>query len=421
MVDDVFALSPISARAALPSEQDYDAIREAFMETSRGRWFLGEYARRNRNADTTMVLDAVVRIEQAMAAQRQESARNDDELRAVLAAIRHAVDEAAEKASTALIGLELSDKLSPIHKGTRIIKEISWRWREIGADGRICDMIDSQLAAIEASCTAISETDGSAALREAFDLLRNKLDTLARDNEAAAEVNGSTTPQADVTAAAESAVAPAPAPMTERADRREAQAPGIGDAAGETAFAAPEQPGSITVAEPEIVTPEPESLDAAAVIEAEPAAMGVQAADADSLARAELAGDPADALAEDEAVLEMVAIEMAAPDDSFDDFLPEEIAENHMTLPPVVAPVATSAPEPAPAPRLEVAPPPPQRVAVVPPPPQFLAERAPSVAPEPSLGSSLLASGILQRPKAPSDPMAPIRRMTQAEKIAFFS
>ena len=71
MADEAFALSPISARAAQPSEEDYDAISEAFMETSRGRWFLGEYAKRNRNADTRMVLDAVARIEQSLAAQKQ--------------------------------------------------------------------------------------------------------------------------------------------------------------------------------------------------------------------------------------------------------------------------------------------------------------------------------------------------------------
>src|SRR5207247_9212504 len=64
MAEEAFALSPISARAAQPSEEDYAAISEAFMETARGRWFLGEYAKRNRNADTSMVLDAVARIEQ---------------------------------------------------------------------------------------------------------------------------------------------------------------------------------------------------------------------------------------------------------------------------------------------------------------------------------------------------------------------
>jgi hypothetical protein len=46
----------------------------------------------------------------------------------------------------------------------------------------------------------------------------------------------------------------------------------------------------------------------------------------------------------------------------------------------------------------------------------------PSPLSEPSLGATILASGILQKPRAAAnDPMAPIRRMTQAEKIAFFS
>ena len=70
MAKDAFALSPISARALQPSEEDYEAISEAFMETARGRWFLGEYAKRNRNADTSMVLDAVARIEQSLASQK---------------------------------------------------------------------------------------------------------------------------------------------------------------------------------------------------------------------------------------------------------------------------------------------------------------------------------------------------------------
>jgi hypothetical protein len=39
-----------------------------------------------------------------------------------------------------------------------------------------------------------------------------------------------------------------------------------------------------------------------------------------------------------------------------------------------------------------------------------------------SLGSSLLANGIVTRPRTSRpDPLAPIRRMSQTEKIAFFS
>src|SRR5512134_3815149 len=44
-------------------EGDFAAIESAVMETARGRWFLAEYARRNRHADTTMLLKALDRIE----------------------------------------------------------------------------------------------------------------------------------------------------------------------------------------------------------------------------------------------------------------------------------------------------------------------------------------------------------------------
>src|ERR1700679_574864 len=99
MADDAFALSPISARAARPSEEDYDAISEAFMETSRGRWFLGEYAKRNRNADTRMVLDAVARIEETIAAQKPVP---DNSLAEALVAIKAALMEARAATTTAV-------------------------------------------------------------------------------------------------------------------------------------------------------------------------------------------------------------------------------------------------------------------------------------------------------------------------------
>ena len=44
-------------------DSDYDSIHAAVMETVRGRWFLAEYARRNRSADTDVLLKAIGRIE----------------------------------------------------------------------------------------------------------------------------------------------------------------------------------------------------------------------------------------------------------------------------------------------------------------------------------------------------------------------
>src|SRR4051794_19627793 len=134
MADEAFALSPISARAAMPGEADYDAISAAFMETSRGRWFLSEYAKRNRNADTRMVLDAVARIEQNLAAQKD--AAPEHALAEALAAIRQAVDEARAAASAALGGAAGDDSLAPVRGGAQGIRETPLRVRGGGGGGR---------------------------------------------------------------------------------------------------------------------------------------------------------------------------------------------------------------------------------------------------------------------------------------------
>jgi hypothetical protein len=180
MADEAFALSPISARAARPGEADYEAIREAFMETARGRWFLGEYAKRNRNADTCMVLDAVSRIEQTLEALQQSTP--DTRLVEILTTVSDIVDQATEVAASAADGPAIDDRLAPIHRGARILKEISWRWREIGAESRICDSIESQVDAIQESCSQLAGVATPAGLTAAFELMRTRIEALAREN-----------------------------------------------------------------------------------------------------------------------------------------------------------------------------------------------------------------------------------------------
>ncbi len=349
MADEAFALSPISARAAQPSEADYDAIREAFMETSRGRWFLGEYAKRNRNADTSMVLDAVARIEDALAAQRQQQPAADNGLTEALAAISSAVDEAAATVSATLDGLALEKSLAPIRKGTRIIREISWRWREIGADARICDLLDSQVSAIEAGCEQISSADPRAAISAAFGLIKARI----------GEFN-----EGEAPAPAAETVAPAPTPSAQATRAAE---------------------DAVAISTEAITDDTEQPLEDAA------------------------------ADAQDEAVLDLVAMEMAAADDT-DDF---DVAEPEVEQPPVAA-AASIGPEMAPPPAIVEPPPatasPPQAIA------RPLAEPPRETPAELSLGSTIIASGILRKPNVPAnDPLAPIRRMSQTEKIAFFS
>jgi hypothetical protein len=392
MTSQAFALSPISARASLPSEEDYDAIREAFMETARGRWFLDEYAKRNRNADTRMVLDAVARIEETIAAQKQPPPPVVvDRLPAALSSIRDAVEKAQDAASVAFDGLRLAENLVPIRKGARIIKEISWRWREIGADGRICDLIDSQVAAIEASCAHLDETDPRIALRDAFEMIRTEIEAF-RDID----------PR--IPAAAKAAVSRAAPDAT-------AAAPPLASAIHDIA----EAPETVVLAE------ESDEIEAAISEPEMPFETATEAV------AAELSLEEADA--HDEAVLDMVAMEMAAPDPDEEHDLPvmADSETLHVTMPPVVEPLTAVADDVArEVPRKPEAEREPELAAVEAPAPalQPVFSASPSVAPEPapSLGSTLIARGILQKPNIPAnDPLAPIRRMSQAEKIAFFS
>ena len=311
MADEAFALSPISARATQPREEDYDAIREAFMETSRGRWFLGEYAKRNRNSDTRMVLDAVARIEETLAAQKQPAA--DNGLAEALIAIRLAVDEARAAASAAFDSLALEENLVPVRKGARVIREIAWRWREIGADGRICDLLDSQVGAIEGACGQISSTGSRTALSAAFDLIEGRIEELG---------------DSDTASLRDAEEAPPPAPSDEMlaaalAEVRAATA----TIDAETAISTPAMPAGTAVATAEAVDATAEAADV--MVEA----VEVMAEDV------EVTAEAADAY--DEAVLDMVALEMAAPDpadtDNDTDIDEIRLAESPSADPEIVA------------------------------------------------------------------------------------
>lgn len=66
---------------------DFDMIEAAVMETARGRWFLKEYAKRNRNADTGTILAALDGLKgETLGAQ--DMARLTQDLQDMSAAIR---------------------------------------------------------------------------------------------------------------------------------------------------------------------------------------------------------------------------------------------------------------------------------------------------------------------------------------------
>jgi hypothetical protein len=472
MADEAFALSPISARATLPREEDYAAIAEAFMETSRGRWFLTEYAKRNRNADTHMVLDAVNRIEQSLTAQREEALQREESLRReeglsaqqaaeavaaaaaaqerltdALAAIRNSVEAAEESAVEALDSLALEQRLAPVRKGARVLREIAWRLREIGNDGRICDLIDSQVTVIERGTEQFSSEEARVALRAAFAALQGSLMefgdrdsslVLATETEMAAifPAEQAMPPAAETaeTGLAETDLAETGLAETGLAEtgwtRDAAEAPSASPAA--PAEAAPAAagltetpPAAETVAVPEATVQNASiqntSIQDTSIQDTSIQDTSVQSADAQGSEIQDADAQDAnaqDADAQDEAILDMIAMEMGAPDPISDDEIAEAVAEQIRFANP--APIAPAIVAETPKPVATPSPPPIQQV--IPPPPPPAAAPAPAPAVEMSLGSSLIASGMLRKPvTAANDPLAPIRRMSQAEKIAFFS
>jgi hypothetical protein len=177
MANDVFALSPISANGTLPSEGDYNAINDAFMETARGRWFLKEYARRNRNSDTAVVLEAVARIEAGIAAQRRQGPVTG--LASAMAAIQTIIANAKSEAAQTITQLSDDAAFAPTHKAVRVIREVSWRLREIGYDSRICDILETQTKAITADHEAPTMRAAHDAVLAAFDQISDHIKDLA--------------------------------------------------------------------------------------------------------------------------------------------------------------------------------------------------------------------------------------------------
>jgi hypothetical protein len=62
MAEESIAFSTVSP-AGSSEDEGYEALHAALAETAQGRWFLQEYARRHRAADTQLLLGAIGRLE----------------------------------------------------------------------------------------------------------------------------------------------------------------------------------------------------------------------------------------------------------------------------------------------------------------------------------------------------------------------
>lgn len=152
------SLAMSDARSLPPlSPADYDMIAAAVMETARGRWFLAEYARRNRQADTEMVLAAIARLEQlfTVPAFGTEPDAGLSETARTIAELRDDLDRAGVAGSSARLSLRIHEAASGITEAAEAIQEIAWTLREAGSAPELCDRLDRRATEIYGATTVI--------------------------------------------------------------------------------------------------------------------------------------------------------------------------------------------------------------------------------------------------------------------------
>lgn len=128
------------------SAADYSMIEQAVMETARGRWFLLEYARRQRAAETQRLADAVDRLEAMLARAPQPTP-------AAPPVAPQAAPPAPEQAEPASVARDegadaLAERLS----------ELAWRLREDGADPTLCAELEREVAGLRPKAGGADKT-----------------------------------------------------------------------------------------------------------------------------------------------------------------------------------------------------------------------------------------------------------------------
>lgn len=158
---------------SLLRESDYEAIAAAVMETDRGRWFLQEYARRNRNADTQSVLTAIDKLEKRIGEEASAPKEATSiallghdliDLAGAISQVKKEVSELGGQGAdpdhfnTATVELEAiveqtESATSEILEAAEKIQEVTWVLREEGASETQCDIIDSKIVEVYTACS----------------------------------------------------------------------------------------------------------------------------------------------------------------------------------------------------------------------------------------------------------------------------
>lgn len=159
--------NPVPRRRGLAEE--YAALEATLRGTPVGRWFLAEYARRNRTPETQLMLDAIARLEAAILKPQRQAGLAPvlSELvgmseaiartRREIAQIRppHQFDKQLTYATEELdqIAEATERATSEILSAAEDIQEVAWTLREQGVATELCERIDQRAIDIYTACS----------------------------------------------------------------------------------------------------------------------------------------------------------------------------------------------------------------------------------------------------------------------------
>jgi hypothetical protein len=137
------------------TQKDYEAIEAVVLESPRGRWFLNEFARRNRAADTLTLLKAIRKLERGVAKPSPEIV--GDELAAELHSLSETISSTLDGLVTTEGVVETLTELSEDTPGEVLVGQVRNTMEQLSEVRRRIDgLLAAQLGStpIEGALTA---------------------------------------------------------------------------------------------------------------------------------------------------------------------------------------------------------------------------------------------------------------------------
>jgi hypothetical protein len=130
-------MQPLSSPVGDDAETEYRAIEATLLETARGRWFLAEHGRRARRLDSSLLEDAIKRLQTSL----REPPALLGQLKAEIETVKGAL---AETRARLMARPTVDESILPTHailKAAEDIHDIAWSLQANPFDPKGCEEI----------------------------------------------------------------------------------------------------------------------------------------------------------------------------------------------------------------------------------------------------------------------------------------